>query len=73
MEQNLNKIISKNLKGARERTGLTQTAYAEALGSNRTTMYLYESGRRIIPTEMLYKIYKTFGTTPNEMLGIDDM
>lgn len=72
MDYEIKKTISNNLKEARERTGLTRTAYAEGIGSNRTTMYLYESGRRLIPTDILYRIWKTYGTTPNEILGVKD-
>ena len=66
----LKETIAKNLKADRIKRGLTHTEYARRIGSSRTTMYLYETGKRLIPTEVLYRIYEEYGTTPNEIMGV---
>ena len=67
---NLRVTIAENLMRDREKRKLTHTEYAKRIGISRTTMYLYETGKRYIPTDTLYRIYETYGVTPNEMLGI---
>ena len=58
----------KNLEKIRKEKDLTHSEMAKVLGINRTTLYLYESGRRVLPTELVYKIYEVLGYTPNEVL-----
>ena len=63
--------IAENLTNARASLNLTRTRFADELGINRTTLYLYESGQRIIPTELLCLIYDKYGITPNQILGVN--
>ena len=72
MSKNLKETVARNLQKDRESRGMTHTAYAKGIGSTRTTMYLYETGKRLIPTDTLYRIYDAYGTTPNEILGVKD-
>ena len=60
--------IPKNLERIRKEKDLTHSEMARVLGINRTTLYLYESGRRVLPTELVYKIWEVLGYTPNEVL-----
>ena len=55
---------------ARKKTGLSQSDFAHELGLSRTAVYLYESGKRIVGTETLLKIWEKYGIEPNEVLGI---
>ena len=72
MQKDLKMTIAENLKKDREAKGLTHSEYAKRIGSNRTTMYMYESGKRMLPTEVLFRIFQEYGTTPNQMLGVKD-
>ena len=66
----LKESTQKCLKGIKKRYGLTQSELAKALGINRTTLYLYESGKRLIPTELVMKIWEVYKIEPNDVLGI---
>ena len=70
MVDNLKKTTSENLENSRKKLGLNHSEFAEKLGVNRTTLYLYESGRRNIPIELLYRLWEVFKIEPNEILGI---
>ena len=67
------KDIANNITKLRKRIGMNQSEFARSLGISRTGLYLYESGKRIISTEMMLKIYEKFSFTPNEILGINRM
>ncbi len=63
-------MISTYIVKARHRLGLNQSEFARELGISRAGLHLYESGKRLISTEVLLKIYNKYGITPNEVLGI---
>ena len=62
--------IAENLAKIIESTGKTNIEFAKELGINRTTLYLYLTGKRTIPTKLLYLIYEKYGVNPNEVLGV---
>lgn len=64
--------IGLHIVEARERLGLNQSEFARELGISRTGLHLYESGKRIISTDVLLKIYDKFNVTPNEILIAED-
>ena len=66
----LKKITSESLERIRKRLGYTHSEFAEKLGINRTTLYLYESGRRVLPTELIYRLWINLNIEPNEVLDI---
>lgn len=66
----LKTITAESIERIRKRLGYTHTELAEKLGINRTTLYLYESGRRVLPTELIYRLWINLGIEPNEVLGI---
>lgn len=66
----LKEITAQSLERIRRKRGLTHKDFAEALGLNRTSLYLYESGRRVVPTELLCRIWEQFKVDPNDVLGI---
>ena len=63
-------ITAENIGRVRKRLGITHSELAEGLGINRTALYLYERGKRIFPTELLFRLYEKYGIEPNEVLGI---
>ena len=66
----LKRITAESLERIRKREGLSHSELADKLGINRTTLYLYESGKRILPTEMIYRLHERLGIEPNEVLKI---
>lgn len=54
----------------RRKLGMNQSEFAKSIGMSRTGLYLYESGKRLISTEALLKIYEKYNISPNEVLGI---
>ena len=64
--------IGANLVRIRKRLGMNQSEFARELKINRNGLYLYESGKRIVSSEAMLKIYKRFGITPNEIFGLND-
>lgn len=67
----LKQITAESLERIRKRLGYTHSEFAKQLGINRTTLYLYESGRRVLPTELIYKLWVNLGIEPNEIFTKD--
>ena len=59
-----------SIKAVRNSLDMNQTEFAKALGISRTAVFLYENERRIVPTEVVLKLYDKYGIEPNETLGI---
>ena len=72
----MNELISKRLKAARERAGLTQAEFAERLGfRDRQTLAAIEAGSRKLSAEELLRALKVLGveldylTDPFRLIG----
>ena len=70
MLDKLSLITAESIKEHREKLRMSQSEFANILGINRTSLYLYESGKRVVPTELIYKLLETFDIEPNDMLKI---
>lgn len=73
METDIKEVLKENLEKVRDKECLTHSQFADRLKINRTSLYLYESGKRVLPTELMYRVWEEFGVTPNELLGIKNM
>jgi len=58
------------LRKFRGKVDLSREAFAERLGSNPSTIYSYEKGRRTPSIEFLRIMYDVFGVEPNYFFGI---
>lgn len=72
----MNELISRRLKAARERAGLTQAQFAEKLGfKDRQTLAAIEAGQRKLSAEELLRALKVLGveleylTDPFRLVG----
>jgi Zn-dependent peptidase ImmA (M78 family)/DNA-binding XRE family transcriptional regulator len=59
----------RGLAQARERTGLSQEAAAEAVGLNRVVLSYYETGRRQPPLGIVVALARLYGVSLPELLG----
>ena len=66
----LKRVQSETLKDIRRHYGLSQDGFAKAIGCEKTTMWFYENGKRLISADALYAIWQTFGISPDMVLGI---
>ena len=64
--------IAENLKKIRLANGVTQTYMARKLSISRQAYCNYEAGRREPDYEMIIKISHLLGTTPNNLLNINN-
>lgn len=60
----------KRIRDLREDHDLTQTAIAKYLGMSQTGYSKYETGENDIPTNVLIKLSKYYGTSVDYLLGI---
>jgi transcriptional regulator with XRE-family HTH domain len=67
-ENDINKIVGKNIRALREKMGLSQDVFAEACDVHRTYIGSVERGERNITLETLARIAKAAKTTPVELL-----
>ena len=65
-------VFAKRLKALREEKGLSIRKLASALEINHASYARYEKDTAEPTQEMLLKIAKFFGVTPNYLLGVDD-
>jgi transcriptional regulator with XRE-family HTH domain len=56
------KIFSDLIKDSREKLGLTQAELANRLGVSKATVYNWENGRQIPPSDKLFEITELAGT-----------
>ena len=66
--QPIYQVIGKNIKQARERSGLTQEELAERVGFLRTSVANLERGRQHTPLDVLMKIADALGIEPGLLL-----
>ena len=65
--------IGLNIKKIIQDTNNTQESAANLLNINRATLTNYLNGKRDIPYDILIKVCNSFKTTPNELLGFEDI
>jgi len=72
----IEEILVRSLRRVRRDYNYTHSDLASRLGINRTTLYLYETGKRTFPTELIYRLWKEVGVSPSDLLdenyGIDE-
>ena len=64
MEGELQRIVGRNLRAHRERQGLSQEAFAEAVGVHRTYMGGLERGERNLTLRSVERIAEKIGVDP---------
>ena len=62
----------KRLRDLREDRDMTQKQVAEILGMSQTGYSKYETGENDIPTQILIKLSKLYGTTIDYLLNQTD-
>jgi transcriptional regulator with XRE-family HTH domain len=60
------------IRELREDRDLTQAAFAKILGMSQTGYSKYETGENDIPTNILIKMAKYYGTSVDYLLGLTD-
>lgn len=65
MDNEIRKIVQKNLKKYREEKGFTQTDLAIKIGSNKTTVASWEQGKSVPSIDMAYRIMNIYGLSIN--------
>lgn len=68
----MNMIIGKKIKELREENSLTQEQLAENLQISRSSLALYETGKRQVPNELLLKIAAYFKVSMDFLFGLED-
>ncbi|MCV6595958.1 MAG: helix-turn-helix transcriptional regulator [Mangrovicoccus sp.] len=63
-----NAKIGARLREIRDRTGLNQQDFAEAIGTSYRSYRAYESGQREVPTSVVLKLHEVLGSSPSELL-----
>lgn len=64
-----NKYLSERIIELRKRAGLSAYAVAKAIGKQVDGYYAYESGRRSIPVEILFKLSKLYKISMDDILN----
>lgn len=64
-----NKYLSKRIIELRKKAGLSAYAVAKAIGKQVDGYYAYESGRRSIPVEILFKLSKLYKISMDDILN----
>lgn len=60
--------IGRQLRAARDRAGLTQTAVGQLLGVHFVTVSRWESGTRVPSLDVLYRLAAAYGCAPRDLL-----
>ena len=63
----------KRIRDLREDMDLNQTTVAKMLGMSQTGYSKYETGENDIPTTILIKLAKFYGTSVDYILGLTDV
>lgn len=63
------KQVGKNILEARSTRGLTQFELSKISGVGRSTITNVETGKQGVPLTILYKIAKSLGLEPHELLS----
>ena len=69
MEGDLQRAVGRNLRSYREAQGLSQEAFADALGVHRTYMGGVERGERNLTLKSVERIAERVGLEPLVLLG----
>lgn len=64
-----NAALGRRLAAVRAETGLSQTAFAKALGLSLRAYANYERGEREMPVALFRALYKTYGIDPGWLLN----
>ena len=64
--------IAQRLAKIRQDCGITQVEMAKKLQTTQSIVSRYERGELRIHAELLLKLSKTLGVTPNEILGVHE-
>jgi len=64
-----NKYLSERIIELRKKAGLSAYAVAKAIGKQVDGYYAYESGRRSIPVEILFKLSKLYKISMDDILN----
>lgn len=62
-------ILSRRLRQARKKKGLTQIQVAALIFMDRRTVYLYETNRRVPRIDMIEKLAKIYDVNPAWLVG----
>ncbi len=68
MEGDLQRVLGRNLRTYREARGLSQEAFADAVGVHRTYMGGIERGERNLTLRSVERIAHWLGVSPLELL-----
>lgn len=60
----------RRLRDMREDHDLTQAQVAEFLGMKQPQYYRYETGLRDVPTDVLIRLARLYGTSTDYLLGL---
>lgn len=64
--------LSRRLRQARKKKGLTQVKVGELIFMDRRTVYLYETNRRTPRVDMIEKLAKIYDVNPAWLVGWSD-
>ena len=65
--------VKYRLRDLREDADLNQTQVAKYLGMSQTGYSKYETGENDIPTQVLIKLARFYGTSVDYILGLSDI
>ena len=71
-ENNKNALFPSRLRTLRAEKGISQAAFATALGVSKSTIGLYETGDTLPDAKTLYDMAKYFSVTSDYLLGLSD-
>ena len=66
-------ILARRIKVKRKELGLTQTRLAEMASVSNPQMFRYENGDNMPTADVIVRLAKALQTTPNWLLGFDDL
>jgi transcriptional regulator with XRE-family HTH domain len=69
--QNINGHLAENIQFLRKANGETQTELSKCLNFQKSTIGMYESGKRIPDSQTLHAIAQHYGVTVDELLNSD--
>ena len=69
MDSKIKDIVSKNLKQARESTGLTQQQVADIMQTKQNIYSRYETGKLELDYCKIEFLCRLFDITPNDLFG----
>ncbi len=70
MENNINKVVGRNIRTLRTHMNISQSKLSTMLGISIPTMSLYEKGERSVPLEILISLSRIFNISVDALLSI---